>query len=128
MIRRRCEIGIHQPLAAGRRTSLRTFRGDEHGIDVFENERIIDLQNPAVHGSVIYAEQAEVFRLLFVVLTISPSLERRSAVIVFLILQVKRIENEELFLCVINTTVGAACLAVVSHIVYINDMQITRAE
>ena len=60
------QVGEQQLLAAGVATSAGWFDGHKNRVDVFECFRIARFQNPALFADVVFVEDAQAERLLFV--------------------------------------------------------------
>ena len=125
MIRRTAE-GCEQKLWPPRKgTPLRGLHGHEDGVDPCQDAWIRDPQYPAVERSIVHIVQTQVFRLRRIRLPESPGLKTNSFTVVPFVLQVKRIEQEQAAVDVVNATIRATRLAGTVYVIDVNNVQIT---
>ena len=128
MVRGASQIRIENPATTRGGTTVGSFHRHEYGVNAFEHARVIHFQDPSVSSNIVHIEQAQTFRLAVRRLAITPCLKSSRGAVVLLILQIEGVEDQQLFLDVIDAPVAAAGVPFDVHVVYIHDVEIACAE
>ena len=121
---------IQERFASGLVASTMRFDRNKNSVDFTELFRIVQAQNPATVRFTIHVQNAEIHCAILLArfsISLSPDLESARILYAWFVIEIERIEDQGLVLCIENTAERLASAAATVDVKHVGDIQFARA-
>ena len=121
---------IQEGFASGLVASTMRFDRNKNSVDFTELFRIVQAKNPATVRFTIHVQNAEIHCAILLArfsISLSPDLESARILYAWFVIEIERIEDQGLVLCIENTAERLASAAATVDVKHVGDIQFARA-